>query len=196
MGHRASFYPWEQPWDSSSQYIDKHGWILPHILQYRELKPSRDRRMPAPKKTHDLYMTREQRKLAFWNEKSEKSDAAVKNATLVLNRLVSSIVDKTRQVIVARYPWPVTLMNPALEDKRREEWGQMIPDLEEVVYIELHDFILNASHKERQFLYADDHPNANGHRTIAEVLCNQLLVCNSLAGIPAETADSLDALSR
>lgn len=116
--------------------------------------------------------------LDFWNKKLTKNDVAVKDAAENLDRLVRTIINESEQVIVVRYPWPISLIDSTLKDKRSSEWRDAVPDMDAVTYLELDNYLLKSNNKENQFLYADSHPNINGHKTIAKVLCDQLTQCD------------------
>jgi hypothetical protein len=133
----------------------------------------------------DRYLEYEERQRAFWNSNAADAVRRREQAVAASVALVEDLAAAGTEVLVASFPWTVSVLRPRSETKGaadpvREHWLRTLRATGATKVVDLLPPLLAAERDTPQFLVADGHPNAPGHRTIALPLSKALRLNNAI----------------
>src|SRR5262249_25022849 len=122
---RFRCYPWEKDFPREGTGKDPYdSWILPTIrfaVRVREF-PSPERKIEGT----EAYEAYERRQVAFWVSNDPEATSRSRDAAATYASLVRELVSLNMKVLVARYPWRVTVTHPEIEDTNSSKWLEVL----------------------------------------------------------------------
>ena len=168
---RFQCYPWEAKLPPEIYFQDdpNSNWMIsaiPTVLSVRGLPRSKKKK----ENDTEAYEKRERQQVVFWN--SDASDAFIRsNKVLAAGKeLVEELTSADIKVVIARYPWRVTVTNPEVKDPQSEKWLKLLESSNGATSIDLWPYLYSSQKQASQFIPADGHPNPAGSETIARAI--------------------------
>jgi lysophospholipase L1-like esterase len=116
------------------------------------------------------FVENERQQLRFWNSDAPWVIARREDAISATRVLVHRLSNRGIKVLLAFYPWRVSVEDPTATDRHRTDWMLRAAQDKGAGVLDLLPALRAARTQQSQWLKADSHPNEAGHQTIAAAL--------------------------